>query len=103
MGLTPVAPILGHATRHLYRKVIVRDSAQGQRPRGAVLDRNRRRRGQRSIARMIEANIFAAEVLKQLVNWQRRSAGIAGLASMVGIPIGTVIAAGHGAFKPWGT
>jgi hypothetical protein len=42
---------------------------------------------------MIEANIFAAEVLKQLVNWQRRSA--------VGIPIGTVIAAGHGAFKPW--
>jgi hypothetical protein len=74
MGLTLVAPILGHATRHLYRKVIVRDSAQGQRPRGAVLDRNRRRRGQRSIARMIEANIFAAEVLKQLVNWQRRSA-----------------------------
>jgi hypothetical protein len=74
MGLTHVAPILGHATRHLYRKINVRDSAQGQRPRGAVPDRNRRRRAQRSIARMIEANIFAADVLKQLVNWQRRSA-----------------------------
>ena len=41
---------------------------------------------------------------------RRRSIGrgaardrIAGLASMVGIPIGPVISAGHGAFKPWGT
>src|ERR1700751_848957 len=32
MALTLVAPILGPATRHLYRKVIVRDSAKGSVP-----------------------------------------------------------------------
>ena len=45
MGLTLVVPVLGHATWHLYRKVVVRGPAQEQ--RSEVLDRDRRFRGGR--------------------------------------------------------